>query len=365
MDSYETENGKTERGNQALGESQGGRRQAQPDEPGLLSLSRSGPPEPPLEAFAAEANSAHQAAPSRQLASEFPPGGLGALVAEMVSQGGEEYRARQEGRALGPVTGMPELDLLLGGRLQPGVHILTGPPGLGKTAMAVQIAADCGQIVIYLTAEMGAMPIFHRFVSFTQKTFLSHLGKGEMRPDALEALYGKTVAAVPHLGIIDASAFPEPLGHLKETVARWRGNAPYVLVVVDSIHRWARGSVPTTRHGDMAELDRLNTALDGLRSWAADEKIAVLGVAERNRDSMRNGGLHSSKGSSDFEYTGETMLGLDPQMSEDGKTEIPENSLTGIRPVILNISKNRSTGDQAKIELNFHRWVQRFEVAGG
>jgi hypothetical protein len=336
--------------------------------PATLSLNPGSPPAPPWEAFEAEAKARAAAPPadtsaSPVLAKEYPPGGLGGLVAAMVSQGGEEYLARQEGRALGPVTGLPELDLLLGGRLQPGVHVLTGPPGLGKTAMAVQIAADCGQLVIYLTAEMGAMPIFYRLVSFTQKTFLSHLGKGELPPEALAALYAKTASSVPHLGIIDASVFPEPLAELKATVARWRGAAPYALVVVDSIHRWARGSVPTTRRGDMADLDRLNTALEGLRAWASDEGIAVLGLSERNRGSMADGGLHSSKGSSDFEYTGETVLGLDPQMSDDGKIEVPEDPLTGIRPVVLRISKNRGTGDRAALNLNFHRWVQRFEVA--
>ena len=47
---------------------------------------------------------------------------------------------RRRGRPLGPISGFPSLDRELGGAFSPGIHILGAVPGLGKTALALQIA---------------------------------------------------------------------------------------------------------------------------------------------------------------------------------------------------------------------------------
>lgn len=102
-------------------------------------------------------------------------------------------------------TGIPELDRVLGGGLVPGsVVLLGGEPGIGKSTLALQLAASLqgrGQSVLYVTGEESAEQI-------------------RLRAERLPSL-------------------PEDLVVLTETRAEaiaepWRATAP-ALVLVDSI----------------------------------------------------------------------------------------------------------------------------------
>ena len=68
---------------------------------------------------------------------------MGQRLAAPVLADAEARRLQREptGRAvLGVSTGFVQLDSLLGG-LNDGLHLLAGPPGMGETTLALQIAA--------------------------------------------------------------------------------------------------------------------------------------------------------------------------------------------------------------------------------
>ena len=52
----------------------------------------------------------------------------------------DAHNARVNGVSRGPGTGLRELDDVLGGVMQPGVHIVQGGSGVGKTAYALQVS---------------------------------------------------------------------------------------------------------------------------------------------------------------------------------------------------------------------------------
>src|SRR4051794_3038193 len=80
---------------------------------------------------------------------------LGDLLGEWELDAIDANQARVEQRPRGPVTGLATLDRELGGALAPGMHILHAGPGVGKTAFALQTAASCCSLALYITCEMS------------------------------------------------------------------------------------------------------------------------------------------------------------------------------------------------------------------
>jgi replicative DNA helicase len=274
---------------------------------------------------------------------------LGQLLGEWEADARVAFDARTKGVARGPVSGIASLDDALGGVLSPGLHIIHGGPGVGKTSFALQVAGTCGFPALYVTAEMRPLELLRRITARVTNTYLGRLRSGELAPEDSLAKARQAIQAVPHLALADAAdawASPE---WIKEAALAVRGDGRHVLVVVDSIHSWSEGS-----DADLVEYDRLNAAIAALRTLAGQLGCPILGIAERNRASMTGGGLSASAGSRKFEYTGESVLDL--SVDEKGGPPLP----VGETPVVLHIAKNRNGAAGKRLRLSFHGALQRF-----
>src|SRR2546425_697930 len=67
------------------------------------------------------------------------------LTAAFTAEATAAHDAYTSGKPRGPVSGLRTLDAELGGCFEPGLHVLHGVPGSGKTALANQVAAHCGR----------------------------------------------------------------------------------------------------------------------------------------------------------------------------------------------------------------------------
>src|SRR5215213_9044328 len=85
------------------------------------------------------------------------------------------FDARTKGVSRGPTTGIKSLDDVLGGVRQPGVHILGGPSGTGKTAWALQEAAECGYPALFVSCEMHLVELLRRHTARATRTYLGKL----------------------------------------------------------------------------------------------------------------------------------------------------------------------------------------------
>jgi hypothetical protein len=126
-----------------------------------------------------------------------------------------------------------------------------------------------------------------------------------------------------------------------------------LLIVVDSVHSWAEALAD----GASTEYDVLNAGLSALRQIATSLHCAVLAVAERNRPSMRGGGLSASAGTRKFEYSASTVLDLARDLDKPADA-------AGEVPITLTIAKNRNGAAGRKLELSFHGALQRFREQG-
>lgn len=271
------------------------------------------------------------------------------LLATWESDATAAHEAYTTGQARGAVTALPRLDRELGGFLTPGVHIVHGAPGAGKTAFALQVAATCGTPAVFVTCEMSPIELLRRITARVTGTFLGRFKTGEFTPEYSLRLASQAVAAVPNLYLADATLAYPNRAWIQEAALAVRGKERHVLVVIDSVHSWADG-VP---NAGMAEYDALNTSLAELRAISAVLECPVLTVAERNRMSMNKGGLSAGAGTRKLEYGAWTVLDL-------GRKEGDKADANGEVEVVVTLDKNREGQKGVKVPLMFNGALQSF-----
>jgi replicative DNA helicase len=220
-----------------------------------------------------------------------------------------------------------------------------------NTAFALQVAALSPFPALYLSAEMGALELFRRITARVTSTFLGRLRSGELEPQASVALARRAAAAAPLLTLADATQAWAPPEWIMQTTQLVQADASHLLVVVDSVHSWAE-----FEPNSAGEYDALNAGLAALRRIARTLTCPIVAIAERNRPSMKEGGLSASAGSRKFEYGGESVLSL----SRDKETN---GDAAGDVAVTLMIEKNRNGAPGKKIKLLFNGALQRFREA--
>jgi replicative DNA helicase len=276
---------------------------------------------------------------------------LATLLEEWQLDAEAAHLAFTTGAPRGPITSLPSLDRELGGALAPGVHVLHAGPGVGKTAFALQVAAVSPFPALYLSAEMGALELFRRVTARVTSTYLGRLRSGELEPQASLALARRAAAAAPLLTIADATQAWAPPEWIMATAQLLQGDAAHLLLIVDSIHSWAEFEPE-----GIAEYDALNAGLAALRRIARTLVCPIVAIAERNRPSMKEGGISAAAGSRKFEYGGESVLSLSRDKDATGDA-------AGDAPVTLLIEKNRNGAPGKKIKLLFNGALQRFREA--
>jgi len=276
---------------------------------------------------------------------------LASLLAEWQADAEAAHLAYTTGTPRGPITSLPSLDRELGGALAPGVHVLHAGPGVGKTAFALQVASLSPFPALYVSAEMGALELFRRVTARVTSTFLGRLRSGELDPQSSLALARRAAASAPLLTLADATQAWAPPEWIMETARLIQEDALHLLVVVDSVHSWAEFEPEGA-----AEYDALNAGLAALRRIARTLTCPVIAIAERNRPSMKEGGISAAAGSRKFEYGGESVLSL--SRDKDSAADA-----AGDTPVTLMIEKNRNGAPGKKIKLLFNGALQRFREA--
>jgi replicative DNA helicase len=265
----------------------------------------------------------------------------------------EARRLQREatGRAvLGVPTGLAQLDSLLGG-LNDGLHLLAGPPGMGKTTLALQIAAAATREVPVVVVTFEHAP-----ENLTLKLLCARAG---VNPRDVQRGYADLAklrsAAAAWQPVAERLAVVE--GSSQLTVAQVRAQARRALrqhqaerclVIVDYLQLWAK--VAEDLRGNFSVRERVDMLGGLLRELARRLRSPVLALASQNRSAGNYGNgkgtaaLDSLKESGDLEYAADVVLFL---------TEAQERCATPpARAVELTVAKNRH-GDTGKIGLIF------------
>lgn len=258
------------------------------------------------------------------------------------------YTAKQTGQPRGPQTGFEALDRAVGYALAPGLHGVHGNAGAGKTAFGLQLAARCGFPALFVSCEMAPAELLRRHTARETKTYLGRFKSGEFSPESARALALRAIQASPLLAIMDATTAPATPDHIRDCAQIVRGDAKGLLIVVDSLQSWAE-SLPQ----EGGEYETLNSAVKVLRQMAHVLNSPILFVSERNRDSMKTGGLNAGAGSRKIEYGAETVFDLDRDMDAQANG-------AGEVDIMLRIAKNRHGAAGVGLSLKFNGALQSF-----
>ncbi|MBI3947821.1 MAG: AAA family ATPase [Armatimonadetes bacterium] len=232
-------------------------------------------------ATAAPEAPADQEAPGRLLwATELLP----AVAPQPGAQGGDPAAGA------GLPTGMASLDSLLGG-LWPGLYLLEGPPGIGKSTLALQIALSAARVapVLYVTFENSPADLALRWVASRSRIPLSDLRQGTADAAAVGRVIADSAAEAARLAFIPGNiSLTVAALHAAARAALRRHEARRCLMVVDSLPVWAAHGVDVAHCASSA--DRAEALAILLRELGAALDSPVLGVAAqemRERESER------------------------------------------------------------------------------
>jgi replicative DNA helicase len=261
-------------------------------------------------------------------------------VGDFLNDALELMRARATGQAKPIPLPWADVSNRLGGGLWPGLHVLTGATGRGKTQFALQVAwraANAGVPVLYVGLELDRMGVTARLLALAegeatkQTPKWSDLYLGKTKQDEFERLVTKHTRTLKELPF--RAEFGPPHGwdfrQLAARVCAMREEYPEsrpgefpMLVVLDYLQ--AVGS-PEGERFDIRE--RISRAAYAGRAVARDFGAAVLllsSVSRENAKKARAGGndgidpekddaselVGMGKESGDIEYAADSVLSL-------------------------------------------------------
>jgi len=251
---------------------------------------------------------------------------------------------------LGVPTGLAQFDSLLGG-LNEGLHLLAGPPGIGKTTLALQIAMAATREVPVVVVTFEHAP-----ENLTLKLLCARAGVNPRDVQRGYADLGKIRSAAEawqpvaeRLAVVEGSSqLTVAQVRTQARCARRQHQAERCLVVVDYLQLWAK--VAEDLRGNFSVRERVDMLGGLLRELALRLRSPVLALASQNRSAGNYGNgkgtaaLDSLKESGDLEYAADVVLFL---------TEAQERCATPpARAVELTVAKNRH-GDTGKLPLIF------------
>lgn len=274
------------------------------------------------------------------------------LMHQVLEVAEEQARiCRETGKpAMGLESGLHNLDNILNG-FEEGLYLLAGPPGMGKTSFALQVAHQVLKQApaIYVTFENSAQNLMQKILAGRARMNPRHLRRGTADVDRIREVANTLEEDLGRLALISGTS--------QLTVSRVRAQARRAmnahqssrcLVVVDYLQLWAKASEELGNLGTVRE--KVEALVGRLRSLATELKSPVLALSSQNRgegdygDGKGRASLSSLKETGDLEYTADVVMFLNGARN---RPAVPPS-----RPIDLRVLKNRN-GDLGSVPLLF------------
>ncbi len=207
-----------------------------------------------------------------------------------------ERAYKRESRITGVATGLVDLDNLLGGLHASDLVILAGRPGMGKTALATNIAFNAarryraepgpdgrqvavdGAVVGFFSLEMSAEQLAARMLAEESGVPSDNLRRGSVKPDEWERLVeaSQRLNRLPFF-IDDTPALS--MAALRTRARRLKRVHHLSLVVVDYLQLVR----PSGKRGYENRVQEVAEVTQGLKAMAKELDVPVLACAQLSR----------------------------------------------------------------------------------
>ena len=260
-------------------------------------------------------------------------------------------------------TKLVELDSVLGGIRSSDFTVLAARPSVGKTALALQIAARVaavGDPVLFFTLEMEEQECQQRVLSSESRTYLFKILNNELENefdrDAVTEAQSRIDKWPLSYNRVPGITATELVRTIKYAARRQKLG----LVVVDYLQIMGREDM----NPRMNDNQQVGTITRMLRKTCLDPGLPpIILLSQLSRETEKQGReprLSDLRDSGSIEQDATKVIFLYPgKLGNDGKYISIERQRSQFQEVVFNVAKNRN-GEKGKGMLNFDRWTQTF-----
>lgn len=281
-----------------------------------------------------------------------------------------ERAQSNKGKISGAPTGLAELDDLLGGLQKTDLIIVAGRPGMGKTALATNIAFHVASTYApcqFFSLEMSAPQLSSRILSEQSGVEMWRIRNGQMRPAEWDGFVqtGQTLSKLP-LFIDDTGGLT--IAQLAARARKAKRENKIGLVVVDYIQLLAGTKRTDNRVQEVTEITK------GLKVLAKELDVPVIALSQLSRgvdsrddkrpvlsDLRESGSIEQDADIVSFVYREEYYIKSrepDPSSPEYPKWQERMGKVHGLAEIL--VEKHRH-GETKKITVNFDSRFTRFK----
>lgn len=269
-----------------------------------------------------------------------------------------EEMAANKGRLRGLSTGLIDLDHLLGGLHATDLIVLGARPAMGKTSLAVNIAAGAARAGVHtaiFSLEMSREQLMFRVVSNEAQVPLSRLLEGRASEVEYQRI-GMSLAAIAEWPLSVEDGAQTSISDIRAKARRMQSRQGLGLIVVDYLQLMTD---PSRRASDNRGLE-LGTISRGLKQIAKEFRVPVLALSQLNRATETRSGhrpqLSDLRESGSIEQDADVVLLL---WREEEYESTPQNH--GLAEVV--IAKNRQ-GPTGAVSVRFCKEKTVFQNLG-
>src|SRR6516162_8162467 len=293
---------------------------------------------------------------------------------------------QRDGKLSGLATGLRDLDRMMGGLQRSDLVILAGRPGMGKTALATNIAYNIakawegdvrpdgriesvnGGMVGFFSLEMSAQQLATRIISEQTEIPSHRILRGEIDPGDFDRI-AEAAREMEQIPLYIDETGGLSIAQMAARARRLKRQRGLDLLVVDYI-QLLQGSSRRAQEGRVQEVTEITTSLKAL---AKELNLPILALSQlsrqvENRDDKRpqlsdlreSGSIEQDADVVLFVYREEYyLMTKEPRVgtAEHEKWQIEMDALHGKAEVI--IAKQRH-GPTATVPLQFDAQVTRF-----